>query len=877
MEDLNVHETNPKVSKESSASVLGAMLPTVPPDKKILKKEGMIDMIPEELMEFIYNEDATYTYAVEGAIANIAHNVKDKLANTEHSQDVKTNSLPFKVRQLTIERATLKVKISWMAKRKSKQEKVNKYRARLAEVEKALRKIQNAVNNDADKKEMERQIKELDASVVKQTSKELEQRGVLESVNNFLRVGKEEGFILFTMGEFTMNELYPAEEEEPITEGANLNMASALADAKLKTRKALKKAKKAIKKGNFDEAADCIKNVKEYVKDVEEQVKDYPHDSLSTNLIGALTGWITYTLISTLKSLGIVVGANTGAIATGSAMVGSVAVASKKGASDDTLDALAAGVGITGAGLVVVATGVAGAAAFITNIIGVLRRFKANIDESRKKKKDIDVTFVNGLYNRCLVYLKDTYKALDKLESGLRKAKSEVEKAKKAAEKEVKESTAFTILDAIVEDYGESVDLLAFDDMDMPVLEGVNTDLMDVMVKTKLRSRSLSKKAKKAIKDKRFKDASNYIKDLKKEFQTLEKAVESYPTDSLTSNLFGMILGGFIYTIASTLMIFSVAVPTSITAAAAATESFSHLAESATGKLLQGVVMGSLGINVVNVAIAGLARVVVDIRGLKANLEHRDGDKGDTSLINRLYNRSLTMVKDALKHIDKLEQALAQAKMAEKLKDTKLEDKTGLRSHLKKESVEAMEDIVDLVEAYESGLLDEPSFLTLMVEAKKPDDGMMGILSTLNGKGYKTKYSCSGHKDSGKSDRNDDGIVNGKLTSAARIMFQDDYDFPDPPKHWGFKTVEGKDYLYVLPYSNDGKDPKAFDAWKNKYMASLDRWAKSLPNVKTAEKVITKPEEEKTPKESDVTESVDYNAAIDNELAMLLMDTVDLF
>ena len=38
MEDLNVHETNANVSKESSASVLGAMLPTVPSDKKILKK-----------------------------------------------------------------------------------------------------------------------------------------------------------------------------------------------------------------------------------------------------------------------------------------------------------------------------------------------------------------------------------------------------------------------------------------------------------------------------------------------------------------------------------------------------------------------------------------------------------------------------------------------------------------------------------------------------------------------------------------------------------------------------------------------------------------------------------------------------------------------
>ena len=38
MEDLNVHETNAKISKESSASVLGAMLPIVPPDKKNIKE-----------------------------------------------------------------------------------------------------------------------------------------------------------------------------------------------------------------------------------------------------------------------------------------------------------------------------------------------------------------------------------------------------------------------------------------------------------------------------------------------------------------------------------------------------------------------------------------------------------------------------------------------------------------------------------------------------------------------------------------------------------------------------------------------------------------------------------------------------------------------
>ena len=106
-------------------------------------------------------------------------------------------------------------------------------------------------------------------------------------------------------------------------------------------------------------------------------------------------------------------------------------------------------------------------------------------------------------------------------------------------------------------------------------------------------------------------------------------------------------------------------------------------------------------------------------------------------------------------------------------------------------------------------------------------------------------------------------------------MFNGDYDFPDPPKHWGFKTVEGKDYLYVLPYSNDGKDPKAFEEWKNKYMASLDRWVDSLPTAKD-EKVIDKPEEDKKDKEADVKEYVEddsvFDSFVDNTLAELFMD-----
>ena len=220
MEDLHVHD----VSEEASSATLGAMLPQVPPDKTIIKKkEGIDDMIPEELMEFIYNEDATYTYAVEGAISNLAHNVKDKFSNSAHAKDLKANSLPFKVRQLTIERATLRAKISWMGKRKSKQEKVLKYKRRLVEVEQALRRIQNTVNSADEKKQIEAQIKELDMQVTKSVTTDLEQRGVLEAVNEIIRVGKEEGTVVSDMHEFTREDFFESgdTEFEVMTEGAN--------------------------------------------------------------------------------------------------------------------------------------------------------------------------------------------------------------------------------------------------------------------------------------------------------------------------------------------------------------------------------------------------------------------------------------------------------------------------------------------------------------------------------------------------------------------------------------------------------------------------------------------------------------------------------
>lgn len=153
-------------------------------------------------------------------------------------------------------------------------------------------------------------------------------------------------------------------------------------------------------------------------------------------------------------------------------------------------------------------------------------------------------------------------------------------------------------------------------------------------------------------------------------------------------------------------------------------------------------------------------------------------------------------------------------------------------------------DLLTMMEAYAGDLIDIDTYADMVLtEAKKPDDGIMEILAILNKKGYKTKYSCSGHKKSWKEDKNDDGIINGVLSSSARIMFKDDYNFPKPPKYWGFKVVDGKDYLYVLPVSHNAKkedNEKAFNAWKNKYMGTLRTWVENLPDASSSEKVVTK-------------------------------------
>lgn len=118
-------------------------------------------------------------------------------------------------------------------------------------------------------------------------------------------------------------------------------------------------------------------------------------------------------------------------------------------------------------------------------------------------------------------------------------------------------------------------------------------------------------------------------------------------------------------------------------------------------------------------------------------------------------------------------------------------------------------------------------------EAANMEDEIKPIVDKLNNKGYKVKYASPGHKHlRKKEDREPDGVYHGKLYSDARIMFADKYDFPNPPKYWHWREVDGCSYLDITPegYDASGSDTpdEAFAKWKKEYMESLKSFVESL-------------------------------------------------
>lgn len=409
--------------------------------------------------------------------------------------------------------------------------------------------------------------------------------------------------------------------------------------------------------------------------------------------------------------------------------------------------------------------------------------------------------------------------------------------------------------------------------------ESENLDLIKERKRYQKEYASYMAKCKKAIKSGDYKTAATYVEKCRKILVDIREALKDYDKDSLTVNFIGIILGYLGFVVKDTLLCFGVTMPLigvmgAGTALATVGAANASAIAAGVGATLMG--LGGVAVTVASILLTfyGWYRVIA---ALDVNMKEakKNGESISINILNGVYNKTL-------KVIDKMEKCLKD--MSKALKEAKKVDDIEIQKELEeikqmKESVELPSNVfVELTNLYESGAIDLETYMDCYLEAKKPDDGMMEILDTLNRKGYKTKYSCSGHKRSFKEDRNDDGVINGKLTSGARIMFMDDYEFPDPPKHWGWKTVDGKDYLYVISVSHNADkidSDKAFDAWKNKYMASLKRWVDSLPDQAEADKVI----KNKAKEEEDVTESawrdLEADLTIESEMDTLSRDLED--
>lgn len=409
--------------------------------------------------------------------------------------------------------------------------------------------------------------------------------------------------------------------------------------------------------------------------------------------------------------------------------------------------------------------------------------------------------------------------------------------------------------------------------------ESENLDLIKERKKYQKEYAAYMAKCKKAIKSGDYKTAAGYVEKCREILVDIREALKDYDKDSLTVNFIGIILGYLGFVVKDTLLCFGVTMPLigvmgAGTALATVGAANASAIAAGVGATLMG--LGGVAVTVASILLTfyGWYRVIA---ALDVNMKEakKNGESISINILNGVYNKTL-------KVIDKMEKCLKD--MSKALKEAKKVDDSEIQKELDeikqmKESVELPSNVfVELTNLYESGAIDLETYMDFYLEAKKPDDGMMDILNTLNQKGYKTKYSCSGHKRSFKEDRNDDGVINGKLTSGARIMFMDDYEFPDPPKHWGWKTVDGKDYLYVISVSHNADkvdSDKAFDAWKNKYMASLKRWVDSLPDQAESDQVI----KNKAKEEEDVTESVwrdlEADLTIESEMDTLSRDLED--
>ena len=121
-------------------------------------------------------------------------------------------------------------------------------------------------------------------------------------------------------------------------------------------------------------------------------------------------------------------------------------------------------------------------------------------------------------------------------------------------------------------------------------------------------------------------------------------------------------------------------------------------------------------------------------------------------------------------------------------------------------------------------------------DIKSVPDDIEPMIKKLENKGYDVKYSSPGYQNTRfDNDANDDGVINGKLVSTARIIFSRNYRFDNTPQGWEWKVLENKTKaLYVKPFSYNetyGTKAQAFTKWQKFYLSSLSEWIDKLPHA----------------------------------------------
>lgn len=834
--------TQQTMVKETSASTVGPMLPQTPLTENQNEK-GMIKKmnIPDVIVEFTYNPDSVYDEIVESAVSDFAN-------------DMKVNFIPFKLRKMIIERAVLRVKIAWCSKMKGKENKVRTYKKRYREVDSAISRVQKAVTNDSEKRKMQKAIDEIDKEVTKKTRAKINQKEIVESTNSLITAMQESGIIPTD---------FPLIDTNVFTEGANFDMIRTGMKYDKLIRGHMKAARALIKTEEYDDASKEVEKASEIVSEYREALREIPKDKLSTKIIGSIIGSIIFTIFS---GVGLLIASPLLGIGDNFTLNPKKCLLKLK--TDPSVPKL---------------VGLSTAINVTSHIIEVW--------EENKKTGD-DESAANILYNLIIQGLHSTEKVLDDISAKIKKKKAKAESSNETLKTESVFDSSILIYNEMTDCFelvdDKNLDMFESGNNDDIFSEGANIDLYKEMILTKKEYTNIIKNMKNAIKAEEYKKAADYAKDASKIIADYRAAIRKYPKDDLNVNFIGTILGLLVFYIKSTLIGIgfgavitlpalggTIALQKSIKKAAKsmepATGGFPNPSKLAVKAARAGYSISYASSILFSIGVSMLTLFKV-IQGLNANLKEQKKTKSgvDINIVNISYNKALVVAEKLEKELDKLTSEL----------------KKLTKEEVKKESVDMdsfFERYREITNVYESEMIDDMALIEFFTEAKKPDDGMMDILQTLNRKGYKTKYSCSGHKSSFKEDRDDNGVINGKLTSGARIMFMDDYEFPDPPKHWGWKTVDGKDYLYVISkYHNaDRVDvDKAFDAWKNKYMGTLKRWVDELPDQN--DNVIKKPNPKK---EEDIAESAwdeiddlinedlyeSISSELDDELTMLLL------